>query len=191
MVPASITGMTLRLPVDGALFRELSERAWRGCRAGLLTCRVRSKPTGGPWTRSPAASAPARACSSWPPPSQRSGSAGSKMDHRMTGSKELSRLLELELLYLGIEGKHGLWRSLDTLHDARLAQFDFPKLAARAREQLAGLSLLVNHAESGSDGLHPRAIRTGAPRERAPHNPASISGRIPPSKDLHHDVWRD
>jgi hypothetical protein len=62
-----------------------------------------------------------------------------KMDHRMTGSAELSRLLELEMLYLGIEGKHSLWRSLDTLNDPRLAEFDFPKLAARAREQLAAV----------------------------------------------------
>ena len=62
-----------------------------------------------------------------------------KMDHWMTGSAELSRLLELEMLYLGIEGKHRLWRSLDTLNDARLAEFDFPKLAARAREQLAAV----------------------------------------------------
>jgi hypothetical protein len=35
-----------------------------------------------------------------------------KIDHRMTGSPELSLLLELELLYLGIEGKHTLWRTL-------------------------------------------------------------------------------
>lgn len=31
-----------------------------------------------------------------------------KIDHRVTGSPELSLLLELELLYLGIEGKHTL-----------------------------------------------------------------------------------
>jgi hypothetical protein len=57
-----------------------------------------------------------------------------KIDHRMTGSAELSLLLELELLYLGIEGKHSLWRSLSTLEDSRLARFDFASLAARARE---------------------------------------------------------
>jgi hypothetical protein len=62
-----------------------------------------------------------------------------KMDPRMTGSAQLSRLLELEMLYLGIEGKHSLWRSLDTLNDARLAEFDFPQLAARAREQLVAV----------------------------------------------------
>jgi len=62
-----------------------------------------------------------------------------KIDHRMTGNPALSLLLELELLYLGIEGKHSLWRSLDVLHDSRLAEFDFAKLAARAREQLAAV----------------------------------------------------
>ena len=62
-----------------------------------------------------------------------------KIDHRMTGDPDLSLLLELELLYLGIEGKHSLWRSLDALHDSRLAEFDFSKLAARAREQLAAV----------------------------------------------------
>jgi hypothetical protein len=31
-----------------------------------------------------------------------------KIDHRITGSQQLSLLLELELLYLGIEGKHTL-----------------------------------------------------------------------------------
>ncbi|MGH3153991.1 MAG: hypothetical protein ACRDOB_25120 [Streptosporangiaceae bacterium] len=62
-----------------------------------------------------------------------------KIDHRMTGSAELSLLLELELLYLGIEGKHSLWRSLGTLGDPRLKAFDFANLAARAREQLAAV----------------------------------------------------
>ncbi len=56
-----------------------------------------------------------------------------KIDHRMTGSLELSLLLELELLYLGIEGKHTLWRSLEALDDPRLAEFDFGKLAPPAR----------------------------------------------------------
>jgi hypothetical protein len=64
-----------------------------------------------------------------------------KIDHRMTGSPELSLLLELELLYLGIEGKHTLWRTLRALadSDARLAEFDFGKLAQRAEEQLTAV----------------------------------------------------
>jgi hypothetical protein len=62
-----------------------------------------------------------------------------KIDHRMTRSPELSRLLELELLYLGIEGKHTLWRTLGALRDSRLAEFDFGNLAGRAEEQLAAV----------------------------------------------------
>jgi hypothetical protein len=64
-----------------------------------------------------------------------------KIDHRMTGDPELSLLLELELLYLGIEGKHTLWRTLGALRDsdARLANFDFGKLAERAEQQLAAV----------------------------------------------------
>ena len=64
-----------------------------------------------------------------------------KIDHRMTGSAELSLLLELELLYLGIEGKHTLWRTLQVLagSDSRLAEFDFGKLAQRAQEQLSAV----------------------------------------------------
>jgi hypothetical protein len=62
-----------------------------------------------------------------------------KVDHRMTRSPELSRLLELELLYLGIEGKHTLWRTLGALRDSRLAEFDFGNLAGRAEEQLAAV----------------------------------------------------
>jgi hypothetical protein len=64
-----------------------------------------------------------------------------KIDHRMTGSADLSLLLELELLYLGIEGKHTLWRTLGELarSDSRLAEFDFASLAQRAEEQLAAV----------------------------------------------------
>jgi broad specificity phosphatase PhoE len=62
-----------------------------------------------------------------------------KIDHRMSGSGELSLLLELELLYLGIQGKHTLWRTLEVLADPRLAEFDFGKLQGRADEQLAAV----------------------------------------------------
>jgi hypothetical protein len=64
-----------------------------------------------------------------------------KIDHRVTGSPELSLLLELELLYLGIQGKHTLWRTLRVIagSDSRLAEFDFGKLAGRAEQQLAAV----------------------------------------------------
>jgi len=48
----------------------------------------------------------------------------------MTGNPALSLQSELELLYLGIEDNHSLWRSLDVLHDSWLAEFDFGKLPA-------------------------------------------------------------
>ena len=61
-----------------------------------------------------------------------------RIDHRMTGNRELSLLLELELLYLGIQGKHALWRALEVVaeDDARLADVDFEALAKRATQQL-------------------------------------------------------
>jgi hypothetical protein len=63
---------------------------------------------------------------------------------------------------------------------------------AEARLRVSSQDPLVNPAECGSGGLHPwSGARTGVPTEKAPHNPASILGRIPPSKDLHHDVWLD
>ncbi len=60
------------------------------------------------------------------------------IDQRVTASADLSLLLELELLYLGIQGKHVLWRTLQVIagNDQRLADFDFGTLSARAREQL-------------------------------------------------------
>jgi hypothetical protein len=64
-----------------------------------------------------------------------------KIDHRMTGDAQLSLLLELELLYLGIQGKQLLWRALRVVaqDDPRLAEFDFDKLDARAQEQLGAV----------------------------------------------------
>jgi len=62
-----------------------------------------------------------------------------KIDQRVTGSPQLSLLLELELLYLGIEGKHTLWRTLRVLDDPRLEKFDFDQLAGRAEKQLAAV----------------------------------------------------
>jgi hypothetical protein len=62
-----------------------------------------------------------------------------KLDQRVTGSPQLSLLLELELLYLGIEGKHTLWRTLRVLDDPRLEKFDFDQLAGRAEKQLAAV----------------------------------------------------
>lgn len=47
----------------------------------------------------------------------------------------LSRVVELEGLRLGVEGKACLWRMLRELADPRLSGFDFDALIARAESQ--------------------------------------------------------
>jgi hypothetical protein len=58
-----------------------------------------------------------------------------KPNGQLTGYSPLSRLIELEGLSLGIEGKRGLWEALRTRSDARLGSFDFAALAERAARQ--------------------------------------------------------
>jgi hypothetical protein len=58
-----------------------------------------------------------------------------KPNGQLTGYSPLSRLIELEGLSLGIEGKRLLWVSLGALSDPRLTGFDFAALAERAARQ--------------------------------------------------------
>jgi hypothetical protein len=58
-----------------------------------------------------------------------------KPNNRLFGYSPLSRLIELEGLALGVEGKRGLWQVLSSLNDPRLAEFDFEALLERARTQ--------------------------------------------------------
>ncbi len=58
-----------------------------------------------------------------------------KLNGQLRGYSPLSRLLELEGLMIGIDGKRALWLSLDQLSDRRLAEFDFQQLAADATSQ--------------------------------------------------------
>jgi hypothetical protein len=64
-----------------------------------------------------------------------------RLNERITGSAEVTRLLELEALSLGIEGKVLLWRSLTEVAAVRpeLAEFDLPALATSAVSQRAGV----------------------------------------------------
>jgi hypothetical protein len=64
-----------------------------------------------------------------------------KLNGQITGYSPLSRLIELEGLFLGVTGKRSLWRSLKKVadHDSRLAVTDFDKLIARAEEQRVGI----------------------------------------------------
>src|SRR3954447_17927225 len=60
-----------------------------------------------------------------------------KLNGSLTGYSPLSRVLELELLGLGVEGKRAMWRALRELaaEDARLEGVDLPGLARRAERQ--------------------------------------------------------
>ena len=60
-----------------------------------------------------------------------------KLNGRLTGYSPLSRVVELEGLALGVEGKRALWRALADVaaEDRRLAGIDLVALAARADGQ--------------------------------------------------------
>jgi hypothetical protein len=58
-----------------------------------------------------------------------------KLNGRLTGYSPLSRLLELEMLHIGITGKLELWQALQRTLDSKLSQFDLPALIERAESQ--------------------------------------------------------
>ena len=60
-----------------------------------------------------------------------------RLNPALTGSAELTRLLETEALSLGIEGKLAMWLALKeaAAADSRLAATDFDRLIERARGQ--------------------------------------------------------
>jgi hypothetical protein len=58
-----------------------------------------------------------------------------KPNNRLFSYSPLSRLVELEGLALGVEGKRGLWQVLAELKEPELAEFDFDALLERARTQ--------------------------------------------------------
>jgi hypothetical protein len=64
-----------------------------------------------------------------------------RLNRRLTGSEELTRLLETETLSLGIEGKLAMWQALKELDglDAELGRADFDRLIFRARQQREAL----------------------------------------------------
>lgn len=63
-----------------------------------------------------------------------------KLNGQLRGYSPLSRVLELEGLAMGIEGKASLWRNLrETPVAERLGEVDLDELVARAERQQAGL----------------------------------------------------
>ncbi len=86
-----------------------------------------------------------------------------KSNGRIRGYSDLSRVLELETLYLMVEGKVLLWRNLRSIAeaDARLASFDFETLAERGRTQMAQLD---EHRRDAVATAFPSARPDGEPR---------------------------
>ncbi len=76
-----------------------------------------------------------------------------RLHEKVTGDPDLSRVLELETLIMGVNGKLRLWHSLQASvgSDARLAGVDLDALIRRAHDQLAGLD--EHHRESAALGL--------------------------------------
>jgi hypothetical protein len=58
-----------------------------------------------------------------------------KLNGSLLGYSPLSRVVEVEGLRLGVEGKACLWKMLRELADPRLSGFDFDALIARAERQ--------------------------------------------------------
>jgi hypothetical protein len=58
-----------------------------------------------------------------------------KANGQLIGYSPLSRVLELEMLHMGITGKLQLWGALRELFGPRLGDFDFERLIARAESQ--------------------------------------------------------
>ena len=77
-----------------------------------------------------------------------------RLNERVTGGAQVTRLMELETLSLGIEGKVALWRSLNHVGDSRpeLAEFDIPALIVQAVGQRAGLEPYRLEAAAGALG---------------------------------------
>lgn len=69
-----------------------------------------------------------------------------KPNGQLHGYSPLSRVIELEGLYLGISGKLRLWSLLSERTDAALKEFDLPRLAARAERQRAEVESLQSAA---------------------------------------------
>jgi hypothetical protein len=58
-----------------------------------------------------------------------------KLNGQLTGYAPLSRLVELELLYIGLTGQIRLWRALENALGQHHGEFDFAQVAERASGQ--------------------------------------------------------
>jgi uncharacterized tellurite resistance protein B-like protein len=81
-----------------------------------------------------------------------------KFNGRLTGYAPLSRMVELEALTLGVQGKLCMWRSLREIapHHQKLDVAELDQLIRRAEHQLDGLA--EHHRKAAVD-----AFRDGSP----------------------------
>jgi hypothetical protein len=73
-----------------------------------------------------------------------------KFNGQLRGYSDLSRLVEVEGLCIGVEGKKSMWITLKGVaeNDSRLRSFDFAALADRAQRQRDGLEA---HRDTAAD----------------------------------------
>jgi hypothetical protein len=79
-----------------------------------------------------------------------------KLNGQLAGYSPLSRLLELEGLALGVEGKLAMWRALKSVSafEPELASLDLERLIQRAEAQRAGLDRM--HVRASEDAFAAR-----------------------------------
>jgi hypothetical protein len=77
-----------------------------------------------------------------------------RFNRQLTGSDELTRLLETETLSLGIEGKAAMWQALKDMDglDTELGRADFDRLIFRARQQREALE--PHRLEAATGAFH-------------------------------------
>jgi hypothetical protein len=77
-----------------------------------------------------------------------------RFNRQLTGSDDLTRLLETETLSLGIEGKAAMWEALKGMDglDAELGRADFDRLIFRARQQREALE--PHRLEAATGAFH-------------------------------------
>jgi hypothetical protein len=81
-----------------------------------------------------------------------------KLNGRLTRSSPLSRMLELEMLYIGITGKMQLWKALQQALGESVEGFDFGQLEERAARQRAVVGDLHRSAATVLAGS-PRVLK--------------------------------
>jgi hypothetical protein len=98
-----------------------------------------------------------------------------KLNGRLTGYSPLSRLVELEGLWTGVNGKLSLWRALTVVadEDPRLDALWLIELQARADEQLRRID---KHRNAAARDAFARGQRSDVSPGPAPGSSSSASG---------------